>query len=60
MVFECLGPGGHQPLSPSADLGFFPPLGSQVMVVYAEEELSPARLVSTAAELGAAPAGRRE
>lgn len=30
------------------------------MVVYAEEELSPARLVSTAAELGAAPAGRRE
>lgn len=31
-------------------------LGSQVMVVYTEEELSPARLVSTA-ELGAVPAG---
>ena len=29
------------------------------MVVYAEEELSPVRLISTA-ELGAAPAGWRE
>lgn len=53
------GPGEPASLCLSLLTGFPPPPGSQVMVIYVEDdELSPARLVSTA-ELAAAPAGWR-